>query len=121
MISGGAAQPRRGEIWLVDLNPTVGDEIKKERPCLIVNSDSVGRLRLRLVAPVTGWKDSFKNNLWHVRIEPDKNNGLTKASVIDVLQLRGTDIQRFKRKLGHVSAVQMEEVAAAIAVVVEHR
>jgi len=119
--SGGVPQPSRGDIWLVNLDPTVGDEIKKMRPCLIVNSDSLGKLRLRLVAPLTGWNNSFLQNLWHVRIEPDRNNGLSKASAIDVLQLRGVDTRRFVKKLGHISAMQMEEVAAAIAVVVEYR
>jgi len=121
LTNGGTPQPQRGEIWLINLDPTIGDEIKKKRPCLVVNSDSIGKLRLRSVAPITEWKNAFQNNLWHVRIGPDKNNGLTKVSAFDVLQLRGVDIQRFIKKLGHVSAVQMEEVVAAIAVVIEYR
>lgn len=121
MTSGGHLQPQRCEIWKIDLEPTIGDEIKKARPCLVVNSDSIGKLHLRLVAPLTGWNDAFLHNLWHVRIDPDNNNGLTKPSAIDVLQLRGVDTQRFIQKLGRVTAVQMEEVVAAIAVVIEYR
>ena len=41
----------RGESWRVRLNPTEGDEIQKARPCLIVSSDHVGKLRLRVVVP----------------------------------------------------------------------
>lgn len=121
MTNGGTPQPRRGEIWLINLDPTIGDEIQKTRPCLVINSDVIGILRIRLIVPVTEWKNAFQNNLWHVRIDSSKNNGLIKASAFDVLQLRGVDIQRFIKKLGHVSAVQMEEVVAAIALVIEYR
>lgn len=47
-------------------------------------------------------------------------NSLTKASAVDVLQLRGMDVKRFIRKIGVCSAEVMEKIAAAIAAVVEH-
>jgi mRNA interferase MazF len=71
----------RGEIWLVNLNPTIGAEISK-----------TGRLPIRLVAPITDWKDYFSGNIWHVRLEPDPENGLTKTSTVDALQLPGLTI-----------------------------
>ena len=43
---------KRGEIWLVNLDPTVGTEIQKTRPVVVVNSDAVGTLPIRLVAPL---------------------------------------------------------------------
>ena len=121
MTGGSTPQPCRGEIWHINLDPAIGDEIKKMRPCLVVNSDSIGKLRLRLIAPITEWKTTFLHNLWHVLIEPDGNNGLTKASAVDVLQLRGVSTRRFMKKLGYITAVQTEEVVAAIAVVIEYR
>ena len=45
--------PRRGEVWLVDFNPQVGAEIAKARPAVVLNLDHVGRLPLRIVAPLT--------------------------------------------------------------------
>ena len=48
--------PRRGEIWLVNFDPTVGAEIKKIRPAIVISSDSVGKLPIKLIAPVTDWK-----------------------------------------------------------------
>ncbi len=86
----------------------------------MVSSDAVGKLPLKLIAPVTDWKEAFASNIWHVKIVPDTTNGLTKDSAVDVLQLRGVDIQRFIHKLGHVSSTVMEEIAAAIAAVVEY-
>lgn len=46
---------QRGEIWLVNLDPTVGAEIRKTGPVVVVNSDAVGTLPIRLVAPLTEW------------------------------------------------------------------
>ena len=52
--------PKRGEIWLVNFDPTVGAEIQKTRPAVVVSSDSVGKIPLKLVAPITDWKKSFE-------------------------------------------------------------
>ena len=120
MSSPEAFAPRRGEIWLVNFDPTIGTEIRKTRPAVVVSSDAVGRLPIKLVAPVTDWKDYFAPNIWHVRIDPDPANGLTKVSAVDTLQLRGIDHRRFVRKLGQVSAARMEEIVLAIAAIVEY-
>ena len=44
---------RRGEVWLINLDPTVGSEIKKTRPAVIVNDDAIGILPLRVIVPIT--------------------------------------------------------------------
>jgi mRNA interferase MazF len=119
-LSISAAIPKRGEVWLVNLDPTIGTEIQKKRPAVIVSSDAVGILPIKLIAPVTDWKEHYTNNMWHVKVLPDNTNGLSKDSAIDTLQLRGVDVQRFVKKLGRVSAMTMEEIAAAIAAIVEY-
>jgi mRNA interferase MazF len=88
---------KRSEIWLVNLEPTLGAEIRKTRPVVVVNPDALGALPIRLVAPLTEWKDYFLSNIWHVKVVPDGINKLTKTSAIDTLQLRGIDTQRFVR------------------------
>ena len=112
--------PRRGEIWLVNLDLTIGSEIQKTRPAVVVSTDAVGRLPIKLIAPVTGWKAPFASSMWHVRIDPEDHNGLSKSSAVDVLQLRGVDIRRLIKKLGFIFAPLMQEIAAAIAGVVEY-
>ncbi len=87
---------------------------------MVVSSDSVGRLPIKLVAPVTDWKDYFAPNIWHVRIVPGPSNGLAKVSAVDALQLRGMDNRRFIRKLGNISLAKMEEIVHAIAAVIEY-
>ena len=111
---------RRGEVWLVNFDPTKGAEIQKTRPAVVVSSDAIGILPIKLIAPVTEWKNHYTRNLWHIRIDPDKTNGLTKPSAVDAVQVRGVSTDRFIRKLGRVSSATMEEIAAAIAAVVEY-
>ena len=112
--------PERGDVWLVGFDPTIGAEIRKTRPAVVVSSDAVGRLPVKLVAPVTDWKTYYAANLWHVRVDPDRHNGLTKPSAIDTLQIRGMDQQRFVRKLGKVSSTTLEEIVLSIAAVIEY-
>jgi mRNA interferase MazF len=87
---------------------------------LVVSSDAVGRLPIKLVAPITDWKDHYSRNIWHVRIDPDPRNGLSKVSAVDALQLRGMDRTRFIRRWGQVSADTLEEIVLAIAAVIEY-
>ena len=112
--------PQRGEVWLVNLDPTVGAELQKIRPAVVISSDAVGRLPIKLVAPVTDWKDHFARNIWHVYIEPDSTNGLSKPSAVDALQLRGLDYRRFVRKLGDVAPSALEEILLAVCVIIEY-
>lgn len=110
----------RGEIWQVNLDPTIGAEIRKTRPVVVVSSDAVGVLPIKLVAPLTEWKDYLAQNVWHVKVVPDSMNGLTKTSAVDTLQLRGVDTQRFVQKLGSVSPTVMQSIVVAIAAVIEY-
>ena len=114
-------QPKRGEIWYVDLDPTIGAEIKKQRPVVVVSSDAVGKLPIKMVAPITEWDDRFARNFWHIKVNPDKANGLSKVSAVDTLQLRGIDFQRFREKAGRVGTILMDEITAAIAAVIEYQ
>lgn len=53
--------PSRGEIWRVQFDPQVGEEIGKIRPAVVVSISSVGRLPLRIVVPITDWKVRYAN------------------------------------------------------------
>ena len=110
----------RGEVWLVNLEPTIGTEIRKTRPVVVINSNAIGALPIRLVVPLSEWKDYFAPNIWHVKILPDNANGLAKTSAADALQLRGVDTQRFIQKLGSVSPTVMKSIITAIAAVIEY-
>jgi mRNA interferase MazF len=112
--------PRRGEVWRVDLNPTRGAEMQKTRPVIVLSSDATGRLPIKLVAPITSWDEGFSNFIWHVRIEPDRQNGLTRPSSVDVLQTRGVDVARFIDRMGRADSAVLDEILAALVAVVEY-
>ena len=50
---------KQGEIWSVNLDPTLGAEIRKTRPIIIVNDDAVGRLPLKIIVPLTDRKAHY--------------------------------------------------------------
>jgi mRNA interferase MazF len=113
--------PKRGEIWLVNLDPTVGSEIQKTRPTTVISSDFIGKLPLKLVVPITDWKPSFVSDLWHIRLDPTLHNGLSKPSAADALQSRSIDIRRFIRKIGILPESDLQEIARAIAAIIEYQ
>jgi mRNA interferase MazF len=110
---------RRGEIWLINLDPAVGAEIRKTRPAVIVNDDAVGILPLKVIVPVTEWKDRYGVAPWMVRLDPDRNNGLTKPSAADAFQVRSVAQQRFTQRLGSVSDDQLRRITAALATILK--
>ena len=114
-------KPKRGEIWKIDFDPTKGAEIQKQRPAVIISSDAVGKLPLKLVAPITDWKTWYANNIWHVHLLPTKENGLTKESAVDALQVRSVSIDRFLNFWGRVTESELEDIGQAIAAVIELR
>jgi mRNA interferase MazF len=108
---------RRGEVWLINLDPTVGAEIKKTRPAVIVNDDAVGILPLKVIVPVTEWKERYAVAPWLVQLEPDAENGLDKLSAADAFQVRSVAQERFVGQLGRLSDTVMREISRALAVV----
>ena len=55
---------KQGEIWLIDLDPTKGAELQKIRPAIIVNNNVMGKLPLKIVVPITDWKDRYNIAPW---------------------------------------------------------
>ncbi len=109
---------RGGEIWNVNLDPTRGAEMKKRRPCLVVSVDSLESLPLKVVVPVTGWKDHFTGKPWLLKIRPNSKNGLDRVSAVDCLQVRCVAKDRFCTKLGQVHGEMLADVIGAIGLVV---
>ncbi|MDT5120741.1 MAG: mRNA interferase MazF [Acidobacteriota bacterium] len=108
---------RRGEIWLINLDPTVGAEIKKTRPAVVVSDDAIGVLPLKVVVPVTEWKERYAIAPWMVRLEPDAENNLDKPSAADAFQVRSVSQARFIRFVGRLSNPVMQGIADALAIV----
>jgi len=94
---------RQSEIWLTNLDPTIGAEIKKTRPALIVSENNLGKLPLRVIAPITDWKEHYSFAPWMVKLEPTSENGLNKPSSIDCFQVRSVSQERLIKKLGEIT------------------
>jgi len=112
--------PKRGEIWLVNLEPTIGQEIKKKRPIIVINSDLYSPIALRIVIPLTTWQNKFVNRPFMVKIVQDKINGLDQDSAGNVLQIRSLSTQRFIDKIGVVSNQVMGELLAGLIISIDY-
>lgn len=113
------ADPKRGEIWRVNFEPIIGQETNKIRPAIVINGDSFGKLNVRVVIPLTGWDDKYDGKIWLFRVDPSKANGLSKPSAADALAVRSVALERFKERLGALPVSTVDELAKALAVVVE--
>ena len=121
MSNTNPIKPCRGEVWDVNFDPTVRSEIQKVCPVVVISSDSIGALPIRLILPIIGWKDQFSGNFWHVSIKPNDTNGLTKASAVDTMQIRGMDVKRFISRRGRLNATLIDEITAMIAAITEYK
>jgi mRNA interferase MazF len=110
----------RGEVWQVWFDPAVGAEIQKTRPAVIISSNAIGALALRVVVPLTGWQTDFADAPWLVRIEPSAHNGLAKSSAADAFQVKSLSTRRLLKRIGMVSAQDLQTIVAAVGTVIEH-
>jgi mRNA interferase MazF len=100
---------RRGEIWLVNLDPTVGSEIRKSRPCVIVSPPELNEhLRTVIVAPMTskGFNAPFRVPVTHA--------GTKGLIVLD--QIRTVDKLRLVKRTG---ALSRKTLASSLAILQE--
>src|SRR2546423_5187581 len=103
--------PRRGEIWLVDFDPTVGAEVQKTRPALIIQNDVGNRASpITIVAAIT---TTLKRPYPFQVILPARASGLNFDSVVTLNQIRSVDRVRLRHKLGCVPADIMKQVDRA--------
>ena len=97
----------RGDIWVVNLDPTQGSEIRKSRPCVVVSPpEMLDHLRTVLVAPMTskGQPAPFRIPITH-----DGQKGLV---LLD--QVRAVDKSRLVRKSGRTSASTLANILATL-------
>ena len=105
---------KRGEIYLTALDPTLGREIQKTRPALVIQNDVSNRLSdISIVAPITSTV-RFPLNPVHVLLPADENTGLSVTSVALLNQIRAVDRLRFIRRLGAIDEQTLERIDEAI-------
>ena len=106
-------EPRRGEVWWVRLDPTLGSEIAKTRPCVILSGNVFNRLRRTVVIiPLSTSPQPSAPLLVSVRC-----NGRDAVAVTD--QIRAIAKQRLDRRLGELSSEDLEAVEQGVREVLE--
>lgn len=113
-------QPKRGEVWWVKPGKTAGAELQKKRPYVVLSADAMGNVPVKIVVPLKTWQDRFAGWDWVVRIEPTQANGLTRVEAADVMQVKSFDTGRFVDWQGRLSASELADITAALAIVVEY-
>ena len=106
--------PKRGDIWLVNLDPTVGSEITKTRPCAVIGVDLYIRNRMNIIVPITDWKPKHSECIWMSKIAADDISRLKKISATDASQVKSLSTKRFVHRIGELSVSQLENTVAAV-------
>ncbi len=105
--------PKRGEVYLVNFDPTVGSEIQKTRPALILQNDVSNRYSaVSIVAAITSF-DGAPPYPTEVLVSA-REGGLNKDSLVLLNQLRTVDKERLIKKLGRISAATMKKVEMSL-------
>ncbi|HXV62440.1 MAG TPA: type II toxin-antitoxin system PemK/MazF family toxin [Vicinamibacteria bacterium] len=108
---------KTGDLYLVNLDPAVGDEIRKTRPVVVLNPGHEKHLRLAIVVPVTAWKDRWETNPFFLTLDPETRHGLKKRSAVDCFQLRALSHGRFVQKLGSLNGNEIDRVKSSVALI----
>ncbi len=112
------ASPRRGEVYLVDFEPTRGAEIRKTRPALIIQNDIANRHSpITIVAAITS---QFDATLYPTEVfVKAPEGGLATDGVVLLNQVRSIDKGRLVKRLGAIKAQTMQKVEDALRISLE--
>jgi len=108
--------PRRGDVYLVSLDPAVGAEIQKTRPAVVIQNDDANRASpITIVAAVTSHTEPRRVYVTNVPVAKGEG-GLTSSSLVLLNQIRTVDRQRLIRHLGALRPETMRRVDRALAI-----
>lgn len=103
---------KRGDIWLVNLDPTLGHEIKKSRPAVIIQNDIGNKYGpITIIAPTTS---QGLDKIYPVDVEIKKRSGLDKDSKVLLNQIRAIDKRRLIKKLNEVTESELKDIDDAL-------
>lgn len=106
-------KPRRGDVYWVVLDPTIGSEIKKTRPAVVVSNDSCNAFGARvIVMPITSNVTTLYPGEAKIRLGRREGRALGD-------QLRSIDKARLGKRLGRLDAQELREVDAALRITLD--
>lgn len=106
---------KQGEIWLVKFYPQVGSEISKLRPAIVISHNTIGRLPLKTIVPVTDWRSNYTHYPWMINIKANHLNGLSKTSAIDCFQVKNFSNERLVEKIGVIDDTLLNHIHQTVA------
>lgn len=104
----------RGEVYSMALDRDAGADPAEARLVMLISSDALAVLPLRVIVPLIAWKDEFAATPWLVRVPPVLDSGLAQAMAADALQVRSVSTARLKTRQGDLPSRVVDEVAAAV-------
>ncbi len=109
-------QLRRGMVIDLNPDPSLGSEMGKTRPCVVVTNDDYNpRVPVIQVTPLTAWTEKKARIVTNVQLEPSRDNGRTKISVADCLQTRPVNYQhRLVKIRGRLNDEEMQRISEAL-------
>ena len=100
--------PKRGEIFIADLDPSFGRELHKKRPVLIISNDNINQGTSNVI--IIPASTQFPKTPGPEMILIDKQEGLDKQSALLPIFIRSIDQERLIKKIGTISKTKMQEV-----------
>ena len=115
LMPRGELTYQRGEIRWISLNPTVGAEAQKTRPCLIIQNNIINQYGLLTI--VVPFLPGIKKAPYAVNISPTPKNGLDQPRYLDIGQIRSIDHSRVGNLLGKLDDRYWQEIKIALDIV----
>lgn len=107
MVKSARTRPARGDVWLINLDPTTGSEIQKTRPCVVVSPSEINdHLPVMLVAPLTSGSRAAP-----FRVATTFDG---KAGLMLLEQVRAVDARRLVRKVGQLDRMTLSAALAVL-------
>ncbi|MBI2330311.1 type II toxin-antitoxin system PemK/MazF family toxin [Candidatus Daviesbacteria bacterium] len=109
--------PKRGEIFIADLNPPFGREIHKKRPVLVISNNILNQvLPTVIIIPFSSIVPEF---IGPDMVKVNKQKGLDKSSTLIANQMRAIDRERLVKRSGKLSKMDLEQVEEAMKIVLD--
>lgn len=109
----------RGEVWMMAVGNNLTSAEGDTRKVVIISSDTLGALPLKVVVPLTPWKDDYASAPWMVRLPPVLHSGLESPMAADALQVRSVSSARLVKRLGELPDSYINQIAIAISQILE--
>ncbi len=94
--------------------------MQRDRPAVVMSLPALDAVPIRIVDPLTTWRDEYEGRINKLRIAANDRNGLHAESAADFLQVRSVSTERFIRQIGALEADDVEEIVAGVAIAIDY-